>query len=807
MWNIPLAQTGDCLNRWHFHCPVLFLAFPLFILISACSGDHKPPPRAVNGVMDLTNWDFTKDGNVNLDGEWEFYYGSFLHSGDFDTLHEKHYIRVPKKWKFYNWKGSVLGGTGYATYRLSLLLPHEKNQMALIVHSVGTAFKLFINDTLKGFAGEPGTSALHSTPHYSPQFVVFSQRYDTARLVFWVSNFDYRKGGIWSRPVLGDEQSLTIQVDRNRMIIWFTSGIWLMVGFVNICFLFYRPKEKAIIFIALWALAGFVRILAADEKVLFTIFTNIPFELQVKMELVSLYGLLVFYPMFMYYLFPEEIPKLYRNTIIIIGVFFIGTGILTPAVINSNLVTPFQIIGVAIMLVSLYYSAVTVIKRRRGALIIMIGNIIACLTLIIQSIYTQNLSTFSIPFYLSFSFFLAFVMVLLSARMFSSALARVENFAEELETTVEIRTRELQNMTNELRFAKEQADSANRAKSEFLANVSHEIRTPMNAIIGFSDLLFRKITDKEYLGYLKSIKLSSHSLLSLINDILDLSKVEAGKLTLEYEYVNLQQLAYEMETMFSLRADEKGLKYTIELDTQGGQLVFLDETRLRQAMINLVGNAIKFTDRGYVILRLINRGAEPLVSETQDHKTELLIEVEDSGIGIKKESLDKVFASFTQQEGQSTRKYGGTGLGLTITQKLAELMNGEVSVESEWGKGSIFRIRFRQVKSSALGKKIETSAESLTTDEPDPGHVRIEGIDALIPDIRRLFIPDLEKLLDHQPMDDVQAFAARMVSFGNEHDVAEIVDWGATLQAAVDNFDIDRIINMLKNFTKTFGLE
>jgi len=262
----------------------------------------------------------------------------------------------------------------------------------------------------------------------------------------------------------------------------------------------------------------------------------------------------------------------------------------------------------------------------------------------------------------------------------------------------------------ELKLAKDTAELASRSKSEFLANMSHEIRTPMNSILGFAELLNTKISDEQQRSYLDSIKGSGKSLLTLINDVLDLSKIEAGRMILHTELVDPFLLFKDIEYLFSLKAKEKGLDFSTELDGSLPIGFEVDEVRLRQIMINLLGNAIKFTDKGFVKAQVqcINKHAL-----NNENYVDLKIEVKDSGIGINKEFQDVMFKPFTQQDGQSTKKYGGTGLGLTITKRLVELLNGSISLESEPGKGSCFTVLLKDIKTSH--QKIDTT-EIITID-------------------------------------------------------------------------------------------
>ena len=272
---------------------------------------------------------------------------------------------------------------------------------------------------------------------------------------------------------------------------------------------------------------------------------------------------------------------------------------------------------------------------------------------------------------------------------------------------------ELQHQNEALELATQAAETANRAKSEFLANMSHEIRTPMNAILGFCELLQKLVTEPRQQSYVQSISSGGKTLLALINDILDLSKIEAGKLELDYETLNLHLLIKEIEQIFRQKANQKGLLLLTDIEETVPTSILFDGIRLRQILFNLVGNALKFTEHGHVKISVRwhweDKGDKGDKEEKEDKKeliTELshpspqsllTIAIEDTGIGIAAEQQQQIFEAFVQSEASISRKYGGTGLGLTITQRLTQLLGGIIEIKSQLGKGSTFTLSFSQV--------------------------------------------------------------------------------------------------------------
>lgn len=278
-----------------------------------------------------------------------------------------------------------------------------------------------------------------------------------------------------------------------------------------------------------------------------------------------------------------------------------------------------------------------------------------------------------------------------------------------------------------LKLETQNALAATKAKSDFLANMSHEIRTPINAIMGMNEMVLRECEQQNIIEYAKDINSASENLLKIVNDILDFSKIESGKLEIICDNYDLGEIIYDVTTLVTMKAECKGLKLNVNVDEDLPSKLYGDDKRIREIITNILNNAVKYTEAGFVNLKING--------EKQNENVLLNIRVEDSGQGIKPEDLDTIFDGFSQANVKKNKNIEGTGLGLSITKRLVELMNGTITVESEFGKGSVFTVLLPQriVSDEKMGKyynhRHSSKAEAVTSVEFDFTGVKILAVD------------------------------------------------------------------------------
>ena len=301
----------------------------------------------------------------------------------------------------------------------------------------------------------------------------------------------------------------------------------------------------------------------------------------------------------------------------------------------------------------------------------------------------------------------------------------------------------------ELEEQRQKAVTASQAKSEFLSNMSHEIRTPMNAILGFTELLDEQLDNPRLKSYVKTIRSAGDSLLMLINDILDLSKIEAGKLAIEKKPTNIHKLIEEIGSIFTLSIQNKGLDLLVEVDKTLPDALLIDDIRLRQILLNLVGNAVKFTSTGHIKISVHAKNVKEHLS-----KLDLKIDVEDTGMGIPADQIDKIFGKFEQISGQDNRQFGGTGLGLAISSKLANMMDGTLSVKSVEGEGATFTVYLNNIDIASVAKDV---VEQDSSKQPKAEEILFEKAVVLVvddvQDNRELIVKNFEST----PIEVIQA--------------------------------------------------
>lgn len=596
---------------------------------------------------------------VALNGDWELYWGQLLKPDNIATATDLSptYSRLPKLWNGATDNEEMKSGKGYATYRLRIIFDEQPSMLALSLPDFYTSYELWVNGEPLAHNGKVGKGKASTKPHWEPQVIPVSIQGKEMEIVLQMANFHHRFGGLGEPILLGKSQMLFDQQALISNLSWVIFGCLVMCGLFLLGLYAFGQGDKATLFFAAFCLAHSYRMIGAEHYALHQAIPVLPFWLTAKLEYISLYLSISFFWEYGRQILPDVISEkanrfvrwlLYGCTLIVV------VSPISYYAFTLEIVKPLLLLSVAYGTIALLRTS----YRDWASMFFFIAGIAALFIVLFGTLLDYMRILQPNPFIVLSAYILF---------LFFETLHLSKRFAAVYQERAEV------------------AAMANKAKTEFLTTVSHEIRTPMNGVIGMADLLGQLPLSQEAQNYVDTIKLSGNNLVEIINDILDLSKIEAERMDLESEPFSIHALVNQLLELLKPRAEQKNLLLACEIAEDVPEIVEGDATRIRQIYTNLISNAIKFTEQGEITvqLRLINQDRAAIKCQ---------LDVKDTGIGIPADRLSTLFLPFSQIDASISRKYGGTGLGLAISRRLAKLMGGDISVNSEENKGSTFSV-------------------------------------------------------------------------------------------------------------------
>lgn len=511
---------------------------------SACH--LRPPlssaPRAINGSLNLTGWDFSRDGPVKLLGQWEFYWQQLIAPGEIAegrSAPQPALITVPAKWQGYHLDGTPLSAIGYATYRLKITLKQAGIPLMLKIGNITSAHRLYVNGAMVSETGKVGRTADTTVSRISTYLLTVYPTTNELDLMFHVANFSSYRGGIVDVLAIGEASQMQIARERQIIMEAVVFGSIVIMGLYHFGLFLFRKTDRSPLYFALFCFLMALRILTTGEGLLIQAITSFPYELLLKIVFLSVYAGLPIFLLFTHALFPHDGIPWILSSFQWAGVGLSGLVLLTSSRIYARTLGVYELLLISGLGYVSYTIGRALHRRRQGAGIFSAGFAVLALTIVndvlfnLELIYTGNLLSFGLLG------FLLSQAIILSLR-FSKAFTQVEQLSAELEEknselheANQLKNQFLERLelvvterTKELAIAKNQAEAANRTKSLFIANVSHELRTPLNIILGFTQILLRSQRPPEEQDALHSILQSGNHLLRLVNRLIAVAHLE-----------------------------------------------------------------------------------------------------------------------------------------------------------------------------------------------------------------------------------------------------------------------------------------
>lgn len=646
------ARDKNSFVKSHRHS-IRIALFAICHLICCRASAYDSTVALINGVADLRNISFT-DKSYSLKGNCSFAWQQLVNPGEKNAL--QNVAPFPATWNSTTVNGQQLQGMGCATYGITLLLPQDNKPLAMYMPVLYSSYKLFINGQLVAQNGIPSSSKDTYTPGWVPVTVHLPEHIDKAEIILQVANYSHFKGGANVSMEIGEAHKMFNDKEKNIAGDFLLAGCLFMGGLFFLGLYLFGTRDKATFYFSIFCMLYSYRMVGSTPfYALHSVFPNLPWEATIRLEYISLFGGVFLFFQYIRHLYPGDVHKRLVKILSCVALAYSAITILAPVsfftqMLNSFLFVVFFCIGYLFFVFTKAY-----VRRRVAA-----GYALASVGVLalIQLVGELEYFGFVVPSrLLLFSGHIAF--------FFLQSLILSFRFAYTLQQ------------------AKREAEQGLQAKTEFLSTMSHEIRTPLNSVIGMSNLMLKNNPRPDQKEQLDVLQFSAKNLLSIVNDILDYNKIEAGKVTFEQIEMNLPQMMNNIVAGTKNAANEKGVDVRLVVDNSITNYVIGDPTRLAQVLHNLMGNAVKFTKEGEVLLELT-------VLEKDERNITILFTVKDTGIGIAKDKQQLIFERFTQADSSTSRSFGGTGLGLSITKRIIELQGGILQLNSDEGIGSTF---------------------------------------------------------------------------------------------------------------------
>ena len=610
-------------------------------------------PKAKKGILDLRNTPLSSKP-ASLNGEWSFYWQQLMMPGDSVTC-TSCFAGYPQLWKNMEVNGRPLSSQGYASYSLTVLLPKTRSPLAMVVPDTYSAYKLFVNGKELAANGKIGTSAANAAPFWATKVIDLENATDSLHIILQVANFWHAKGGPYKEILIGDKKRMFLEYRQNTAMDLVLAGCLFMGGLFFWGLSVFGRNDKITFYFSLFCIVTSYRMIGTDLYVLHALFPDVSWFVCIRLEYLTLVLGVALFSHYTRMLYPKDCSHGVMKAIIWFCLLYAIIILVTPPVIFTAMLNFFLAVMFLYIVYAFYVYIQAVIHKRKGSWYALMSSGVMLLVY-----FVVNLQYFSIIPELKLVVFAGYVIF-----FFLQSLVLSHRFADILQQ------------------AATEARQGLKVKSEFLSTMSHEIRTPLNSVIGMAHLLKRSEPRKDQQEHLNVLLFSANNLLSIVNNILDYNKIEAGKISIEQIAMDLPAMARNIIAGLQNLADDKRVTLQLVIDPLLNTKIIGDPTRTSQVLNNLVHNAIKFTKEGSVQLSI---KAEKCGSDS----IALRISVTDTGIGIPANKQQLIFERFTQADSSTSRSFGGTGLGLSISKKILEMQGCRLQLKSEPGIGSEF---------------------------------------------------------------------------------------------------------------------